>query len=211
MDAANAIVDKGFKAAGYVYVNSDDCWSNVLGRDNTTHQLLPNMTKFPDGIVGLADKIHGMGLKFGIYSSAGTKTCGGYPASLGYEEVDAATFAAWGIDYLVSLEQFAIMARWLTDSRNTTIATSHNSGPTRVTPAYLISRSGRTLSMGHARSTLTSSDFATTPGQPMGLTTLPRTLLYGIASCRMLLRHKTERFFTVFANGVRTSRGHGVT
>ena len=79
------------------------------------------MTKFPDGIKGLADKIHDMGLKFGIYSSAGrtlsyltqsdgpaqslyagTLTCGGYPASLGYEQIDASTFASWGVDYLVS-------------------------------------------------------------------------------------------------------------
>lgn len=102
MKAAHAMVDNGFKDAGYIYVNQDDCWSDIRGRDNTTHQILPNMTKYPDGISGMADKIHGLGLKFGIYSSAGTKTCGGYPASLGYEDVDAATFASWGVDYLVS-------------------------------------------------------------------------------------------------------------
>jgi alpha-galactosidase len=71
MAAANAMASNGFKDAGYMYVNSDDCWSNHNGRDNTTHQLLPNMTKFPEGIKGLADKIHDMGLKFGIYSTAG--------------------------------------------------------------------------------------------------------------------------------------------
>ena len=80
-----------------------DCWQHHLGRDNTNHQILPNATKFPDGIKGVADKVHDMGLKFGIYSSAGTLTCGGYEASLGYEKVDAATFADWGVDYLVSL------------------------------------------------------------------------------------------------------------
>jgi alpha-galactosidase len=100
MEAANAIVDKGFKAAGYEYINSDDCWSNINGRDATTHQLLPNFTKFPDGIKGTADKVHDLGLKFGIYSSAGTMTCGHYPASLGYEAIDAETFASWGVDYL---------------------------------------------------------------------------------------------------------------
>lgn len=102
MDAAKYMVSKGFKAAGYVYVNNDDCWSNHDGRSNVTHQILPNMTKYPEGIKGLADKIHDMGLKFGIYSSAGTYTCGGYPASLGYEQIDAETFAEWGVDYLVS-------------------------------------------------------------------------------------------------------------
>ncbi|KAM0457248.1 hypothetical protein ACHAO4_003045 [Trichoderma viride] len=60
--------------------------------------IAPNTTRFPDGINGLADKIHGMGLKFGIYSTAGTTTCAGYPASLGFEDVDAADFASWGVD-----------------------------------------------------------------------------------------------------------------
>ncbi len=100
MQAATNLVSKGFKDAGYIYINNDDCWSNHNGRDNTTHQLLPNMTKYPDGIDGLAKKVHDMGLKFGIYSSAGTLTCGGYPGSLGYEDVDAETFAKWGVDYL---------------------------------------------------------------------------------------------------------------
>ncbi|KAI7237952.1 alpha-galactosidase 1 [Hortaea werneckii] len=100
LQAAKSMVDRGFKDAGYTYINSDDCWSRMDGRDPETHELRPNMTKFPDGIKGTADQIHDMGFKFGIYSSAGTKTCGEYPASLGYEAIDAATFAAWGVDYL---------------------------------------------------------------------------------------------------------------
>ncbi len=84
--------------AGYEYINIDDCWSVQEGRDSETHQIIPDPDKFPDGISGLAEKIHGMGLKIGIYSSAGTKTCAGYPASIGYESVDTATFASWGID-----------------------------------------------------------------------------------------------------------------
>ena len=78
----------------------DDCWSVKSGRDNVTGQIIPDPTKFPDGINGTADKIHALGLKVGIYSSAGTETCGGYPASIGKESLDAATFASWGIDYL---------------------------------------------------------------------------------------------------------------
>jgi alpha-galactosidase len=78
----------------------DDCWSVKSGRDSTTNQLVPDPTKFPSGIKGTADSIHTLGLKVGIYSDAGTKTCGGYPASIGYESLDAATFASWGIDYL---------------------------------------------------------------------------------------------------------------
>lgn len=70
------------------------------GRDSATHQLVPNATRFPSGIKGVADAVHGLGLKLGIYSSAGTETCGKYPASIGYESLDAATWAAWGVDYL---------------------------------------------------------------------------------------------------------------
>lgn len=89
--------------AGYEYVNVDDCWSVKSGR-NANGQIVPDPTKFPDGISGTADKIHAMGLKMGIYSSAGTETCAGYPASLGYEDIDAATFAAWGIDCALSTQ-----------------------------------------------------------------------------------------------------------
>jgi alpha-galactosidase len=70
------------------------------GRDTVTGQIVPDPVKFPDGINGIAAQIHALGLKVGIYSSAGTETCGGYPASIGNEALDAATFASWGIDYL---------------------------------------------------------------------------------------------------------------
>ncbi|KAE8440918.1 hypothetical protein EG329_006315 [Mollisiaceae sp. DMI_Dod_QoI] len=100
MTAASQMVTLGLKDAGYEYVNIDDCWSIKSGRNSTTKQIIPDPTKFPDGISGTADKIHALGLKIGIYSSAGTQTCAGYPASIGYEDIDAATFAAWGIDYL---------------------------------------------------------------------------------------------------------------
>jgi alpha-galactosidase len=86
--------------AGYHYVNIDDCWQVKDHRDNVTHRLIPDPVRFPDGIKGTADKIHEIGLKIGIYSSAGTKTCAGYPASIGYEDIDAATWAEWEIDYL---------------------------------------------------------------------------------------------------------------
>ena len=94
------MVDLGFKDAGYEYVVLDDCWSEMKGRDPVTSRLVPNTTKFPDGMSGTADKVHALGLKYGMYSSAGTMTCGRYPGSLGYEAIDAATFAEWGVDYL---------------------------------------------------------------------------------------------------------------
>ncbi|KAI2643351.1 glycoside hydrolase family 27 protein [Xylaria nigripes] len=100
LDAARAMLRFGFKDAGYEYVNIDDCWSVKSGRDKKTRQLIPDPTRFPNGISGLAQQIHEMGFKIGIYSSAGTETCAGYPASIGFENIDAATWASWGIDYL---------------------------------------------------------------------------------------------------------------
>ncbi|KAH8904673.1 glycoside hydrolase [Coniochaeta sp. PMI_546] len=109
---AQRIVDLGLKDAGYVYVNIDDCWSNFdVRRNSTTNEILPNYERFPDGINGLADKVHSLGLKLGIYSDAGTSTCAGYAGSLGYEAVDAATFANWGIDYL-KYDNCNVPAEW---------------------------------------------------------------------------------------------------
>ena len=98
LQAAQAIASTGLQAAGYTYVNIDDCWSNHTGRIDG--HISPNFTTFPDGIDGLADKVHAMNLSLGIYSTAGTLTCAGYPASLEFEDTDAADFASWGIDYL---------------------------------------------------------------------------------------------------------------
>ncbi|KAL7276841.1 hypothetical protein RUND412_000183 [Rhizina undulata] len=97
--AAQEMVDSGLKDAGYEYVNIDDCWA-LLERDNSTGRIVPDASKFPDGINGTAAKVHQLGLKLGIYSDAGTLTCAGYPGSLGYESVDAETWDEWGVDYL---------------------------------------------------------------------------------------------------------------
>jgi alpha-galactosidase len=92
---ADAMVTSGMKDAGYIYVNIDDTWEGV--RD--AHGVLPSNHKFPD-MKALADYVHSKGLKIGIYSGPGARTCAGYPASLGHEAQDAKTFADWGIDYL---------------------------------------------------------------------------------------------------------------
>ncbi|KAH7916572.1 glycoside hydrolase [Hygrophoropsis aurantiaca] len=97
--AANQFVSMGLKKAGYQYINIDDCWSEK-DRDNTTQRIVPDNAKFPNGIDSVASQVHNLDLKIGIYSDAGTYTCAGYPGSLGYESIDAATFNEWGIDYL---------------------------------------------------------------------------------------------------------------
>ena len=97
--AADALLSTGLNLLGYEYVNLDDCWA-VHDSRGPDGRLVPDPVKFPSGIDGLADYVHGLGLKLGIYTDAGTHTCGGQPGSLGYEGLDAATFASWGIDYL---------------------------------------------------------------------------------------------------------------
>jgi len=94
---ADAMVQSGMRDAGYSYVIVDDCWQ--AGRD-AGGNILPDPRRFPSGMKALADYVHAKGLKFGLYSDAGTKTCGGRPGSRGYEFQDARQYAAWGVDYL---------------------------------------------------------------------------------------------------------------
>jgi len=95
---ADFFVSSGMKAAGYEYVNIDDCW--MTHQRDANGRLVPDPIKFPDGIKGTADYVHSLGLKVGIYEDAGTATCAGYPGSLGHEQTDAQSFADWGVDYL---------------------------------------------------------------------------------------------------------------
>ncbi|KAK7537329.1 alpha-galactosidase [Phyllosticta citribraziliensis] len=97
LETADAMVKFGLRDLGYDYVVLDDCWS--IGR-NASGYLVHDPVKFPNGMKHVADAIHALGLKFGMYSSAGVFTCGRYPGSLGYEQKDADIFASWGVDYL---------------------------------------------------------------------------------------------------------------
>lgn len=96
-DMADAMVASGMKDAGYEYINIDDCWH---GERDSTGRIQANKERFPSGMKALADYVHAKGLKIGIYSDAGNKTCAGYPGSRGHEYQDALTYAEWGIDYL---------------------------------------------------------------------------------------------------------------
>ncbi len=95
---AQAMVSNGMKAAGYDYVNIDDCWM-APNRDSAGN-LVADPTRFPDGIKPVADYVHNLGLKLGLYEDAGAFTCAHLPGSYGHEAQDAATFASWGVDYL---------------------------------------------------------------------------------------------------------------
>jgi alpha-galactosidase len=95
---ADAMVSTGMQAAGYQYINIDDMWQ-ASSRDSSGN-IVPDGTKFPNGMKALADYVHGKGLKLGLYSDRGTKTCAGKPGSYSYETKDAQTYASWGVDYL---------------------------------------------------------------------------------------------------------------
>ncbi len=94
---ADAMVTSGMKDAGYQYVVIDDCWQVERGSNG---DIVADAKRFPSGMKALADYVHAKGLKFGLYSDAGTKTCQGRPGSRGYEFQDARQYAAWGVDYL---------------------------------------------------------------------------------------------------------------
>ena len=95
--AADNMVSSGMKAAGYTYIVIDDCWQGARDRAGN---IQADAQKFPSGMKALSDYVHAKGLKFGIYSDAGSKTCGGFPGSRGHEFQDAQQYAAWGVDYL---------------------------------------------------------------------------------------------------------------
>ena len=96
-DMADALVTSGMKDAGYQYLVIDDCWQT--SRD-ASGNIVPDAANFPGGIKALADYVHSKGLKFGLYSDAGTGTCQNRPGGRGYEYQDARQYAAWGVDYL---------------------------------------------------------------------------------------------------------------
>jgi len=98
MKMADLMVSKGFLAAGYEFVNIDDCW--LAKERDSEGRLVADPERFPSGIKALSQYMHSKGLKLGIYEDFGTKTCAGYPGSEFYMETDARTFAEWDVDML---------------------------------------------------------------------------------------------------------------
>ena len=94
---ADAMAASGLAAAGYRYIIIDDCWQKSRDADG---DIVADAERFPGGIRALADYVHAKGLKFGLYSDAGSLTCGGRPGSAGREFQDARQYARWGVDYL---------------------------------------------------------------------------------------------------------------
>ncbi|MGO9411882.1 MAG: glycoside hydrolase family 27 protein [Spirochaetia bacterium] len=95
---ADSLVSLGLRDLGYRYVVIDDCWA--LRERGRNRELVPDPERFSLGMRPLADYVHGLGLKLGIYSDAAELTCAGYPGSFGFEDQDAALWASWGIDFL---------------------------------------------------------------------------------------------------------------
>jgi alpha-galactosidase len=97
MGMADAMASSGMKDAGYEYIVIDDCWQ--VSRDENG-EIVVDKERFPNGMKYVADYVHSKGLKFGIYSCAGTMTCQRRPGGFGHEYQDARTYARWGVDYL---------------------------------------------------------------------------------------------------------------
>jgi alpha-galactosidase len=110
--AAEQLVSTGLKDLGYTYVNIDDCWQGERLPNGT---ITSDATRFPSGMKALADYVHGLGLKFGLYSDAGPSTCAGRPGSRGYETLDASTYASWGVDFLKYDNCFANVSDFIVD------------------------------------------------------------------------------------------------
>jgi len=98
VEAAEAMVSRGLKDAGYEYVVVDDCWQ--ASERDASGNLVPDPARFPNGMAAVAERVHALGLKFGIYSGPGATTCAGRLGSLGHERADAELFASWGVDFL---------------------------------------------------------------------------------------------------------------
>ena len=96
-ETADALVATGMRDAGYQYLVIDDCWQVARDREG---RLVADSVRFPEGMKALADYVHARGLKFGLYTDAGRRTCQGRPGTYEHEEIDARTFAAWGVDYV---------------------------------------------------------------------------------------------------------------
>ncbi|XP_068236397.1 alpha-N-acetylgalactosaminidase-like isoform X2 [Palaemon carinicauda] len=95
---SDLLVSEGYADLGYKVVSLDDCW--LANERDAEGKLQPDPLRFPSGLKALGDYIHAKGLLFGMYEDYGNYTCAGYPGILGHLEVDANTFAEWGVDYL---------------------------------------------------------------------------------------------------------------
>ena len=96
---AQVLEEEGYLEAGYNTIHVDDCWAESQ-RDPSTMKLVPNKTRFPEGMDGLSSYLHAKGIRLGLYTDIGVLTCGGFPGSRGYYDLDASTFASWGVDYI---------------------------------------------------------------------------------------------------------------
>ncbi|MCK7541429.1 MAG: glycoside hydrolase family 27 protein [Marinilabiliales bacterium] len=95
---ADALVETGMRDAGYQYLVIDDCWQVEPRRRRRA--IVADPQRFAGGMKALADYVHSKGLLFGLYTDIGPKTCAGRPASAGYFDIDAVTYAEWGVDYI---------------------------------------------------------------------------------------------------------------
>ncbi|KTF75490.1 hypothetical protein cypCar_00042228 [Cyprinus carpio] len=141
MEMADVMVKVGWKDAGCEFVCIDDCWPSH--KRDTQGRLQTDPKRFPSGIKKLADYVHAKGLKLGIYADIGTSTCAGYPGSLGYYDIDAKTFADWGVDLLKFYRRF--MPDW------------HQLGEGYANMSRALNQTGRSIAEVHLKWKIVSS------------------------------------------------------
>eukprot|EP00041_Stephanoeca_diplocostata_P029771 m.886676 g.886676 ORF g.886676 m.886676 type:complete len:412 (-) comp23628_c0_seq4:1741-2976(-) len=100
LQEADHMVSSGMLAAGYTTLNIDDCWMKKDSGRTATGEIIPDPNKFPYGMKNFSDELAVRGIGLGIYTAHGKLTCQKYPASLGYEEIDAKTYASWNVVYV---------------------------------------------------------------------------------------------------------------
>lgn len=93
--AVELFQNKGLYECGWNHIMMDDLWQGTRKADGTPQ---PNASRFPNGLKTVADYVHKNGMKFGLYTDAADRTCAGAFGSYGYEEIDAKTYAEWGVD-----------------------------------------------------------------------------------------------------------------
>lgn len=93
--AVELFQNKGLYECGWNHIMMDDLWQGTRKADGTPQ---PNASRFPNGLKTVADYVHQNGMKFGLYTDAADRTCAGAFGSYGYEEIDAKTYAEWGVD-----------------------------------------------------------------------------------------------------------------
>jgi alpha-galactosidase len=155
---ANLLVSSGLAAAGYTCVNLDDGW--MAGTRAADGSMVPNPGKFPSGMKHLADELHALGLRFGLYTAIGTRTCQNLPGSWGHYTQDAQAFASWGVDF-VKVDMCGGLPTWITQATLTDSFRQFGTALRAANPSVVYSQELPIFTMGKSGFVQSVDDSAT--------------------------------------------------